>query len=1398
MADELEAAVNLPLPPDIPAPGRRLNVPLPPKLEVRGDIGGNWRKFKRTWDNYEIVTRLNEENQRYRTATLLTCIGPEALDLYDGLEFANENERHNIDAVLRKFHEFCLGEVNETYQSYLFHKRQQEPGESVDIYVAHLRKLIKTCNYGQLVDRLLKDQIVVGVKDEALRTKLLEIRDLTLRMCIDTCRAYEASQYHTKAMHTTTAHEDIHAVRRNKWQKRNQADKKPEKKGQQQKRSEKECSYCGKNCQPKACPAYGKLCNNCKKKNHFARVCKQKKQGSVHAMNDCELQEEEDDYVLAVENEDKYQRTICANMIVGGKHVNFQLDSGATTNVMSCDQYVRVTRDTVLNKLERTDRKLVMYNKTEIEPKGQRILEVRNPKNSQTYRVRFVIVGEECKPILGAKAVQHMRLITVNEENIAKIDEKDSSPEGLLQKFDDVFKGEGKLEGELHLETDKTVTPVKLPCRKWPLAIKENVRKELERLQKMEIIKPVDTPTDWISSIAVAMKPNGKVRLCIDPKPLNQALKRNEYPIPTIDDILHELQGAYYFTHLDAKNGFWHVVLDEESSFLTTFETPYGKYRWMRMPFGVSPAPEEFQRRINNALSGLNRVFAAHDDLLVWGKGETIEEASKDHDRNLENLLLRCREKDLKLNRTKVEFKKTQITYLGHVISKEGLKADPKKIDAIEKMPTPEDKAGVQRLMGMVGYLQKFAPNLSTVSAPLRELVKKRTNFRWDDHVHGKALTEIKKMLLEPPILKYFDAESNTTKLQADASEAGLGACLMQEGQPVQYASRALSDTEKGYAQIEKEMLAIVFGLERFERYVYGRHVVVETDHQPLVTIHRKSLLSAPKRLQRMLLRTQKYDYEVEYKKGKEMYLADTLSRAYLQETTGRESEKEEIFQTELEKEIETINMIENVAVTEECLVKLQESTKADEDLHRLMKVIHKGWPEEQNRVPKSLQTYHTFREELSVQNGLVFKGERIVVPTDAREMVLERLHLSHAGIQGCLRRARETVYWPNMHKDIENYVMKCGVCNTIQQKQPREPMISHDIPELPWQKIACDLFEYNKIDYLITVDFYSDFFEVDRLDGKASDEVIKKIKAHCARYGIPEKFITDNGPPFSSHSFADFMEKYGMEHITSSPGYAQSNGKAESAVKIAKNMLKKSEEGKTDPYLALLELRNIPSEKMKSSPVQRLFGRRTRTMLPIKKRLLEPEISTNVKEKLSEKKSVQISFYNRGTHELPPLSKGDIVRFQPPGKQIWVKAKVQNQVDVRSYAVRTEDGREYRRNRKHLRSSKEQFREKEKRPVISYQPRIERPTLMTAQQKLPEQSNQQQPALNTDGEKSTNETLVTPRSPQGKSAVPVSKSPKSPVKGEMSKTLQMPIETQMTTRGRVVKRPAYLRDYVS
>ena len=658
--------------------------------------------------------------------------------------------------------------------------------------------------------------------------------------------------------------------------------------------------------------------------------------------------------------------------------------------------------------------------------------------------------------------------------------------------------------------------------------------------------------------------------------------------MPVIDDLLPDLCKARVFS---VKNGFWHVQLDDESSKLTTFAIPWGRFRWLRMPFGIAPAPEEFQRRLNEALEGLDGVRTIADDIIDFGVGDTDDEAVVDHDLKLMALLQRCRQRHIKLNKDKMKFKLAQLSYVGHVILAEGLRPDPAKVEAILNMPPPTDKQGLRRIMGMVNYLQKFAPGLSELTTPIRILLKDDAEFVWEESVQGECFKRVKAVIASAPVLKYFDPSVEAV-LQCDASQHGLGACLMQNGQPVAYASRSLTETECNYVQMEKGLLAIVFGVEKFESYLYGRKFKVETDHKPLESILKNSLLSAPKRLQRMMLRLQNFDFEVEYKKGTLLHLADTLSRAYLPHGQIKCS-KEDVFLTvnvrsPVEEEIEAVDALSFVSISPQGLDRVQRAMEADSGMVLLKTVIQTGWPDTKEEVPVSIQGYFHFGDELSVQDGLVLKGERLVVPQSMREEIKQKLHQSHLGIQGCLRRGKEVVYWPGMNKDIEDFISSCSVCKSYQTDQQKEPMISHEIPSRLWEK-AC-------------------------LAG-------------------------------------------------------------------------------TDPNLSLLDYRNTPTEGVGSSPAQRLFGRRTKTLLPTSSRLLVPGSVHGVPHKLKERKAKQAYYYDRGAKELNRLKPGDVVRVKlRPNSKEWTRAAVDKEVDIRSYQVRTEDGRTYRRNRRHLRQTREPF----------------------------------------------------------------------------------------------------------
>ena len=444
--------------------------------------------------------------------------------------------------------------------------------------------------------------------------------------------------------------------------------------------------------------------------------------------------------------------------------------------------------------------------------------------------------------------------------------------EYILKEYNDIFKGVGTLPGgPYHIKLKEQYRPVQHPPRSVPIAMQTAYMAELDRLMKEGIIKEVKEHTEWINSIVPVMKPNGSLRLCLDPKDLNKAIERNQWYSRTIDDILPELAKSKFKTLQDATSGYWHVVLDLDSSLLTMFNMPWGKFRWLRLPFGLKIASDVFQEWLDRVLRLLDGVHGIADDILTHG------ETKVQHDGRLLTLLETARMNNLSLNPNKIQFKSTDCKFFGHRLTPEGLKPDPEKIKAILAMQPLQSIQQLQSFNGMVNYLKRFSPVLSELAKPLRKLQKSDTVLAWESE-QQTAFEKTKTALTTLPVLAYFDKNKDHI-IQTDASKTGLGAVLLQEGQPVVYASRTLTDTECRYSNIERELLSVVFGLKRLDHYTFGKPITVETDHQLLTSIWKKTIVTSSPRLQRLLLRLAQYDVNIEYLRGKENVIADALSR---------------------------------------------------------------------------------------------------------------------------------------------------------------------------------------------------------------------------------------------------------------------------------------------------------------------------------------------------------------------------------------------------------------------------------------------------------------------------------------------------------------------------------------
>ena len=532
---------------------------------------------------------------------------------------------------------------------------------------------------------------------------------------------------------------------------------------------------------------------------------------------------------------------------------------------------------------------------------------------------------------------------------------------------------------------------------------------------------------DSVNSLVIREKENGRLRLCLDPKDLNNAIKREHHPIPTLEEITPKLTGGKLFSKLDARNGYWNVKLDEESSYLTTFNTPFGRFRFVRMPFGLRMSQEIFQFTIDETYRNCDGAIGIADDITVYGKND------KEHDLHLHETMERTRKAGIKLNDEKCVIKTKECNFFGMLYTPDSVKPSPDKIKAIEEMETPKDKE-LHTFLGMATYISSFIPKLADHTASLRDLLKENVEFVWTSS-HSKAFQKVKSMICTATTLAYYD-RNEPVVLHVDASMKGLGAALFQNNRPIAFASKALTPVETRYANIERELLAVVYGCEKFHSYLYGRSFVVKTDHRPLEQIHKKDLMQAPPRLQRMLLRLQPYDCEIKYLPGKEMVTADALSRL---------SPLDEFEAPDMKVKVHYL-----IRITPTKMQEFKDETAKDQTLQLLSCQVVQGWPDSIKKVESVVKPYWSMRDDISVEDGILLLGSRVIVPESLRGNILQQIHEGHLGIEKCKLRAKSSVYWPNICREIETLIDACTVCQKYQNSQQKEPIIPSEIPSRP------------------------------------------------------------------------------------------------------------------------------------------------------------------------------------------------------------------------------------------------------------------------------------------------------------------------------------------------------------
>ncbi|XP_049885516.1 uncharacterized protein K02A2.6-like [Pectinophora gossypiella] len=669
---------------------------------------------------------------------------------------------------------------------------------------------------------------------------------------------------------------------------------------------------------------------------------------------------------------------------------------------------------------------------------------------------------------------------------------------------------------------------------------------------------------------------------------------------------------------------------------------------------------------MSSLIADIKNTEVSMDDVLVHAASR--EELEK----NTQKVLEKFRKAGLKLNKEKCVFSTQEVKFLGHIVTSEGLKPDPEKIETITKIKRPENVKELQRFLGLITYMSKFIKNMADITNPLRQLLQKNIEWFWDQP-QEEAFLKLKDLLKNPPVLGYYNPKAPIL-LSVDASSYACGGVLIQNDKPIAYCAKSFTKTEQGYSQLEKEANAILVACKKFHTYIWGcKDLTIESDHKPLETIFKRPLTDAPPRLQRMLYQILPYNPKVVYKKGSEMYVADTLSR-----------DCESLSSEDLNPE--NLQICTIVPFTKPRREELENETEKCEELAELKKVILKGWPKTIEELPENLKKYWYYRETLSVYNNIIFKNDRVLVPKSMVPLVMKHCHLSHKGVQGTLRLARDNVFWPDMAKDLTEYIKTCKACAKIQKDNQMEPIVIQRAPERPWSTVATDLFHLKGKDYIVITDSFSGFFDFKELNGITSTNIIKELKSWFALFGIPDVLLSDGGSQYNCQEFKLFQKQWQFEHRISSPHFPRSNGLAERYVQEAKTLMKKCIEDNTDIQLALLHHRNTPRLDL-GSPAQRLFNRRTKTLLPTNEKLFTPKVVRNITKKLNKIKENEKRNADKGKKENKEfISKEKVMLRQ--GHQQWVPAEIVMPEGHRSYRVQTEDGAMYRRNAWHLKNT--------------------------------------------------------------------------------------------------------------
>ena len=1119
------------------------------------------------------------------------------------------------------------------------------------------RGVIHSYDNGAALDKVLylRDRLVWGVKDTYIQKKLLAERELTLATAIQIAQGSETAEKNLREMGSESHKEGVHYVQKQT--------PKPIK-------TNSKCYRCGKTSHSgNDCPYKDFVCRGCHKVGHLQKMCraakgrpnpkkfprhdKYKKRAGINQARESGESDDED-FLLMVEEVGGihriYQPPIKVPVSIEGTTVCMELDTGASVSLVSESQYKQLWPG---RSLDPSDINLQTYSKEPLVVMGSFDVEVVYDNK----KVTLPLVVQGNGPLLFGR--NWLNAIKLNWSNIHYT--QAPGLQDLLAKYPDVFqKGLGTYQGqEASLVVDADAVPRFNKARRLPYAMRTKVEEELERLVQEGTLKPVDY-AEWAAPIVAVLKSDRtSVRICGDFRmTVNPVSKLHRYPLPKVEDLFATLADGKIFTKLDLTQAYQQLKLDTQSQNYVVINTLKGLFQYTRLPFGVSSAPGIFQKTMETLLQGIAGVVVYLDDILISSATEA------ENLKSLEEVLKRLSEAGLRAKRGKCTFMAPSVEFLGHLVDAKGIRPLPEKVRAVQQAPTPTNVTELRSYIGLISYYGKFLPNLATRLTPLYKLLNKDVPWKWSSE-QELAFNRSKQLLTSTNLLAHYNPQLPIV-LACDASAYGIGAVLahqMPDGteRPIAYASRTLNSAERNYSQLEKEGLSCVFGVKKFYAYLFGRKFTLITDHKPLLSLlsgQKPTSLQASARIRRWSLALSMYEYELKFRNTTAHGNADALSRLPLTDTVPDDRTPPEL-----------VLLLEHLDSSPITAAHIKEATRRDPELSTIHQYVQQGWPH-RSAMETSLMPFYERREELSVHDGCLLWGNRVVVPKTYRGDVLVQLHEGHPGTTRMKGLSRMYVWWPGISKDVEETVQDCIPCQQQQSKPPVAPLHPWAWPTRPWARLHIDYAgPIHGQMFLIIIDAHSKWIEAIPTSGSTSRVVIEELRFLFSQFGLPECVVSDNGTCFTSAEFKGFLKKNGINQILSAPYHPSTNGLAERAVQVVKKGLKKETKGSMRSRLAtvLFAYRLTAQSTTGQSPSELLLGRRPRSRLD----LLKP----NTAERVERQQAKQVKQHDNRARERS-FEPGDLVyvRNYQSGNR-WLPGVIQEKTGPVSFRAKMQNG---------------------------------------------------------------------------------------------------------------------------